>query len=66
MHVKQFNDAKPYEAPNHRDYTSLRMFGAEAGGTKGPVFGYSHFLPGGGPAPTPRHRRKSISCCAAN
>ena len=48
MHLKRFADAKPYEAPNHRNYTSLRMFGAEAGGTKGLVFGYSHFLPGGG------------------
>jgi quercetin dioxygenase-like cupin family protein len=51
MHVKRFADAKPYEAPNHRNYTSLRMFGAEAGGTKGLVFGYSHFLPGGGAGP---------------
>ena len=45
MHVKRFKDAKPYDAPNHRGYTSLRLFGAEAGGTKGLVFGYSHFLP---------------------
>ena len=51
MHVKRFKDAKPYEAPNHRGYHSLRLFGAEAGGTKGLVFGYSHFLPGGGAGP---------------
>ncbi len=51
MHVKRFSDAKPYDAPNHRNYTSLRLFGAEAGGTKGLVFGYSHFLPGGGAGP---------------
>jgi mannose-6-phosphate isomerase-like protein (cupin superfamily) len=51
MHLKRFSDAKPYEAPNHRNYTSLRLFGAEAGGTKGLVFGYSHFLPGGGAGP---------------
>jgi quercetin dioxygenase-like cupin family protein len=51
MHVKRFADAKPYDAPNHRNYTSLRLFGAEAGGTKGLVFGYSHFLPGGGAGP---------------
>ena len=51
MHVKRFADAKPYEAPNHRNYSSLRLFGAEAGGTKGLVFGYSHFLPGGGAGP---------------
>ena len=51
MHVKRFKDAKPYDAPNHRGYASLRLFGAEAGGTKGLVFGYSHFLPGGGAGP---------------
>ena len=28
----QFAEAKPYEAPNHRDYNSLRVFGAETGG----------------------------------
>ena len=51
MHIKRFNDAKAYDAPNHRASTSLRLFGAEAGGTKGLVFGYSHFLPGGGAGP---------------
>jgi len=51
MHVKRFADAKAYDAPNHRASTSLRLFGAEAGGTKGLVFGYSHFLPGGGAGP---------------
>ena len=51
MHVKRFADAKAYDAPNHRACTSLRLFGAEAGGTKGLVFGYSHFLPGGGAGP---------------
>ena len=51
MHVKRFTEAKAYEAPNHRDYTTLRLFGAEAGGTKGLVVGYSHFLPGGGAGP---------------
>jgi hypothetical protein len=24
MHVKRFADAKPYEAPNHRNYTVLK------------------------------------------
>ena len=66
MHVKRFVDAKPYEAPNHRNYASLRMFGAEAGGTKGLIFGYSHFLPVAARVRMPRRRRKSISCCAAN
>ncbi len=51
MHVKRFADAKAYDAPNHRASTSLRLFGAEAGGTKGLMCGYSHFLPGGGAGP---------------
>jgi len=51
MHVKRFSDAKAYDAPNHRDCTSLRLFGAEAGGTKGLIAGVSHFLPGGGAGP---------------
>ena len=51
MHVKRFSDAKAYEAKNHRACTSLRLFGAEAGGTKGLIVGYSHFLPGGGAGP---------------
>ena len=51
MHVKRFNEAKPYEAPNHRGYHSLRLFGAEAGGTQTLVTGVSHFLPGGGAGP---------------
>ena len=51
MQVKRFADAKPYEAPNHRAYSSLRLFGAEAGGPKQFVVGVSHFLPGGGAGP---------------
>jgi len=51
MHVKRFKDAKQYEAPNHRQYASLRLFGGDAGGTKNIIFGYSHFLPGGGAGP---------------
>jgi mannose-6-phosphate isomerase-like protein (cupin superfamily) len=51
MHVKRFKDAKAYEAPNHRAYHSLRLFGAEAGGTTGVIVGVSHFLPGGGAGP---------------
>ena len=51
MQVKKFADAKPYEAPNHRAYSSLRLFGAEAGGPKQFVVGLSHFLPGGGAGP---------------
>jgi quercetin dioxygenase-like cupin family protein len=51
MLVKRFDEAKPYDAPNHRAYTSLRLFGAEAGGPKQFVVGLSHFLPGGGAGP---------------
>ena len=51
MLVKKFADAMPYEAPNHRACTTLRLFGAEAGGSKGLIAGISHFLPGGGAGP---------------
>ena len=51
MKVKRFSDAKSYDAPNHRDCTSLRLFGAEAGGTTNLIVGLSHFLPGGGAGP---------------
>jgi quercetin dioxygenase-like cupin family protein len=51
MEVKRFSDAKAYEAPNHRAYASLRLFGLDAGGPKQFVVGLSHFLPGGGAGP---------------
>ena len=51
MKIKRFGDAKSYEAPNHRQCTSLRLFGAEAGGPQRFVVGLSHFLPGGGAGP---------------
>jgi quercetin dioxygenase-like cupin family protein len=51
MFVKRFSDAKPYEAPNHRGCSALRLFGAEAGGAKDVIVGVSHFLPGGGAGP---------------
>ena len=51
MEVRRFAAAKTYEAPHHRDFTGLRLFGAEAGGTKGLICGVSHFLPGGGAGP---------------
>jgi quercetin dioxygenase-like cupin family protein len=50
MKVKRFAEAKPYEVPNHRNYTSLRLIGTEDGATKF-VVGLSHFLPGGGAGP---------------
>ena len=51
MLVKRFSEAKAYEAPNHRAYSSLRLFGADAGGPKQFLVGLSHFLPGGGAGP---------------
>ena len=51
MIVRKFSEAKPYEAPNHRDYKSFRLFGAEMGGSQSLIFGISHFLPGGGAGP---------------
>jgi quercetin dioxygenase-like cupin family protein len=51
MQAKSLAEAKPYQAPNHRHYCSLRLFGAEAGGTKNLIVGVSHFLPGGGAGP---------------
>jgi mannose-6-phosphate isomerase-like protein (cupin superfamily) len=51
MEVKRFAEAKTYEAPNHRNYSSLRLFGLDAGGPKQFVVGLSHFLPGGGAGP---------------
>ena len=51
MQVKHLSEAKPYEAPNHRGYSSLRLFGLDAGGPKQFTVGLSHFLPGGGAGP---------------
>jgi quercetin dioxygenase-like cupin family protein len=51
MIVKKLSEAKEYVAPNHRACSTLRLFGAEAGGSKGLIVGVSHFLPGGGAGP---------------
>lgn len=51
MQIKRFSEAKSYEAANHRKYHSLRLFGADAGGSSQFVVGLSHFLPGGGAGP---------------
>ncbi len=51
MIVRKLSEAKPYEAPNHRNYESLRIFGAEMGGSQSLIFGISHFQPGGGAGP---------------
>jgi len=51
MLVKRFNDAKPYDAPNHRGVVGLRLQGFEPGGPTNQWVGYSQFLPGGGAGP---------------
>ena len=51
MIAKKLSEAKEYVAPNHRACSTLRLFGAEAGGSKGLIAGISHFLPGGGAGP---------------
>jgi len=51
MHVKRFQDAKPYQAPNHRGNVGLRLQGYEPGGPTNQWVGYSQYLPGGGAGP---------------
>lgn len=51
MLVKRFQDAKPYDAPNHRGVVGLRLQGFEQGGPTNQWLGYSQFLPGGGAGP---------------
>ena len=51
MLVKRFEEATPYEAPNHRGVVGLRLQGFEAGGPTNQWLGFSQFLPGGGAGP---------------
>lgn len=51
MHVKRFQDAKAYEAPNHRSMVGLRLQGFDEHGPKNQWVGYSQILPGGGAGP---------------
>ena len=51
MIVRRLSEARPYEAPNHRGCSALRLFGAEMGGAKDMIVGLSHILPGGGAGP---------------
>ena len=54
MIAKKLSEAKEYVAPNHRACSTLRLFGAEAGGSKALIAGVSHFLGGGaGPDASP-------------
>ena len=51
MHLKRFQDAQPYKAPNHFDCHGLRLQGFEDGGPTNQWVGLSQFLPGGGAGP---------------
>lgn len=51
MRIKRFNEAEPYEAPNHFDMRGMRLQGFEEGGPENFWVGCSHFLPGGGAGP---------------
>ena len=51
MHIKRFEDAQTYEAPNHFGVVGLRLQGFEEGGPTNQWVGLSQFLPGGGAGP---------------
>ena len=51
MKIKSFDNAKPYEAPNHQKCYSLRLAGFEDYGPENFWVGHSQFLPGGGAGP---------------
>ena len=51
MLLKRFADARPYDAPNHRGVSGLRLQGFEDGGPTNQWVGFSQFLPGGGAGP---------------
>jgi len=51
MLVRRLAEARPYEAPNHRAVSGLRLQGFEAGGPANQWVGLSQFLPGGGAGP---------------
>ena len=51
MLVKRFEDAEPYEAPNHWGVVGLRLQGFEDGGPTNQWVGLSQYLPGGGAGP---------------
>ena len=43
MHLKRFDDAQPYEAPNHFGCFGLRLQGFEEGGPTNQWIGFSQF-----------------------
>ena len=63
MHLKRFQDATPYEAPNHFDCHGLRLQGFEEGGPENQWIGFSQFLPGGGAGPDVEPARDGVVHC---
>lgn len=51
MKVVRFDEAAPYEAPNHFDVRSLRLQGFAPGGPQKFWVGLSHYLPGASAGP---------------
>lgn len=51
MHLKRFDQAQPYDAPNHFGCYGLRLQGFEENGPKNQWVGFSQFLPEGGAGP---------------
>ncbi|MGB0664090.1 MAG: cupin domain-containing protein [Pontibacterium sp.] len=51
MKLRRFNEALPYDAPNHFECKALRLAGFEEGSSENFWVGCSHFLPGGGAGP---------------
>jgi glyoxylate utilization-related uncharacterized protein len=51
MHVKRFEQAESYEAPNHFGVVGLRLQGFENDGPTNQWMGLSQFLPSGGAGP---------------
>ena len=61
MIVRHLNEAKPYEAPNHRKYESLRIYGAEMGGSQTSSSASRTSSRVAGRGPTLRRRKKSTT-----
>ncbi|HEX8485357.1 cupin domain-containing protein [Sphingomonas sp.] len=51
MKVTRFDEARPYDAANHRGSVSLRLQGFEPDGPANQWVGLSHYLPGGSAGP---------------
>jgi len=66
MLVKRFDEAQPYQAPNHFDMRAVRLQGFEEGGPSNFWVGLSHFLPGGGAGPDSSPLEKVYVILAGN